>query len=802
MTQSMSSTVLANPHSTGPAASRAWAGIQAVNQRVLRHFDALPGRYASIQHPPSFATPAQCHPGYDILYTSGTTQGLQVIAERFPWMLLSSSSSNTCLQCHQRRPSSIFLYARNAHNSVVGMRNVAKAKGARFVCRTWKELEAMTPQDFDELCLSQPPATVGGSGDNDNNSDNDDIAWCTCPNAPTPCHLLAFPAECNFGGTVVNVPSIVQTARKSAGNWYCLVDIAKAASTGPVSLRSMDADFAVLSFYKLIGSPTGLGALLVKQSACKILLARQGGETSTNKVKSFPFYQGGGSVDIMLPSRDVCVPRSQGLASLRNGTQHFRGIVSLEHGLDELERRGGMHRIHEHSCSLARELTHRLESLEHGNGRRVVVLSGAWANPALRATAGPTVVFNVVRADGSFVGYNEVSKLAGLYHVPIQFRTGCFCNPGACQEALQASEDQALAQYETAGHVCGDHIDLVDGKPTGAIRISFGKDSLWEDMDTLIVFLERTFVNGNASVQSPKSTSSTGPTTVTLSEMYLYPIKSCGGQSVQEWKLDMPSGKLVHDRVFALVDTTGTAIRLQSCPKMTTIEPKIDLERNIMTVSAPGKEDLIIHLMDNSPLHCGENAVQVCGNRCGGQLWGDHRVSEWFSSYLGIQCWLAKFVNGSYKGPNNQTVAVRKKGFANEEALLLISENAVSMLNQVLLHRNQKMVGSRHFRPNLVVKGIEGDHHIEDQWKTVTIRSSGFSFETKGKCARCAMVDFDPYNGSKGKTLQALAQYRRHKGQITFGIFLCAARGIGATDTFYEKEEDIWIQVGQPVDCI
>mmetsp|Transcript_11315 Transcript_11315/g.32507 ORF Transcript_11315/g.32507 Transcript_11315/m.32507 type:complete len:84 (-) Transcript_11315:685-936(-) len=34
------------------------------------------------------------------------------------------------------------------------------------------------------------------------------------------------------------------------------------------------------------------------------------------------------------------------------------------------------------------------------------------------------------------------------------------------------------------------------------------------------------------------------------------------------------------------------------------------------------------------------------------------------------------------------------------------------------------------------------------------------------------MVDYDPRTGKKGRTLRALAKYRRRNGQITFGHFL------------------------------
>jgi uncharacterized protein YcbX len=125
----------------------------------------------------------------------------------------------------------------------------------------------------------------------------------------------------------------------------------------------------------------------------------------------------------------------------------------------------------------------------------------------------------------------------------------------------------------------------------------------------------------------------------------------------------------------------------------------------------------------------------------------------------------------------------------------LISESAVALLNQVLEGQEQRKVGSRHFRPNMVVRPIHenasDNHHIEDDWKRLTLIRNGLTFETRGSCARCAMVDFDPYSGAKGKTLRALASYRRQNGQITFGVFLGACSDQGQQDAYIEEGDEV-----------
>ena len=64
-------------------------------------------------------------------------------------------------------------------------------------------------------------------------------------------------------------------------------------------------------------------------------------------------------------------------------------------------------------------------------------------------------------------------------------RTGCFCNSGACQQYLGLTDEDLMAMYE-GGHVCGDEVDLIHGKPTGSVRISFGYMSSQVEVDTLL----------------------------------------------------------------------------------------------------------------------------------------------------------------------------------------------------------------------------------------------------------------------------------------------------------------------------
>jgi molybdenum cofactor sulfurtransferase len=581
-----------------------------------------------------------------------------------------------------------------------------------------------------------------------------------------------------------------------------MLDLAKAASTDPIDLKALDPDFACISFYKLFGEPTGLGALFVKRSVTNVLM----GQTESHGLDR---YFGGGSVDAVLPGINFAVGRSgpTPLSSLTNGTVHFRGIASLLHGFDELDRVGGMEQIRIHTSSLAWELTRRLKAMRHGNSRPAMVVYGAWANAAVTqmewaSLPGPTIAFNVLRDDGHFVGYNEVSKLAALNQ--IQLRTGCFCNPGACQEALQLSDEQVRNNYLTSNHVCGDHIDIINDKPTGAIRASFGKDSIWEDLDSLVTFLDKSFVNKGMHTTSPSFAPSVSE--VALSELYIFPIKSCSAQRVTQWTMHVDSGRLAFDREFALVDSSGTAMRLQTHPRMSLLQPRIDVQARTMTVKAPGCDDLTVFLDDDQCPNpeVRDSVVQVCGNKCGGRLWGDYEASEWFSSFLGVQCWLARHCGDHYKVAASTDLRSPNVAFANEAPLLLLSERSVETLNEILLSQGQRGVNAKHFRPNLVVRSTSEavsssdglrDVNPEDCWTRLSLRGSTIQLDVVGQCARCSMVDIDPSTGRKGKTLRALADYRRNNGQITFGVFL------RTESREYSTEGVCWIKEGDVLKC-
>lgn len=173
--------------------------------------------------------------------------------------------------------------------------------------------------------------------------------------------------------------------------------------------------------------------------------------------------------------------------------------------------------------------------LAHDNGKPVVEIYGQWRSS--NSSSGPTVAFNIYDCDGSPIGYDEVSRLATLNCPPIQLRTGCFCNPGACQQAILLTNNDLLHNY-ASGHVCGDRKGVLNDKPTGAVRVSLGKDSIWEDVDSLVTFIEKVFVAHHHLSKSQSKCNTTSPDAniyMKIDSLFVFPIKSCHAMKVKRW---------------------------------------------------------------------------------------------------------------------------------------------------------------------------------------------------------------------------------------------------------------------------
>ena len=123
--------------------------------------------------------------------------------------------------------------------------------------------------------------------------------------------------------------------------------------------------------------------------------------------------------------------------------------------------------------------------------------------------------------------------------------------------------------------MCWDDNDIVNGHPTGAVRMSLGLSSSEADVEAVLSFLQRSFLEAQPpDLSAPQA--SPPRISVELKGIWVYPIKSCGGCGQEEWPLG-PNG-LLFDREWALVGEDGDVLTLKKQPHLARIQTHISLQ--------------------------------------------------------------------------------------------------------------------------------------------------------------------------------------------------------------------------------
>jgi selenocysteine lyase/cysteine desulfurase len=388
--------VLGNPHSTNPTSARSTELVERCRRRVLRFFRADPDEYA-------------------LVFTSNASQALKLVGESYPF-----------------QPGDQFLLTFDNHNSVNGIREFDRARGARTVYLP------MTPPDLrvPEEALDSALARV----------------------VPGTRNLFAFPAQSNFSG-VQHPLEWIERARSSG--WDVVLDAAAFVPTNRLDLGRWHPDFVALSFYKMFGYPTGVGALIARREALERLHR--------------PWFAGG-TINVASVQADRFVLAS-GATAFEDGTLDFANIPAVERGLDLLES-VGIETVHRRVMALCGWLLEELLSLRHPGGRPLVRLYG----PPSTEGRGATVAMNLYDVSGRVIDHQLVERSAGARGVSL--RTGCFCNPGAGEVALGLTRQEIEACFP-AGDSRLTYDDLrrcVDPHEAGAVRVSLGLVSNFSDV--------------------------------------------------------------------------------------------------------------------------------------------------------------------------------------------------------------------------------------------------------------------------------------------------------------------------------
>ncbi|ABE30752.1 MOSC domain protein [Paraburkholderia xenovorans LB400] len=283
----------------------------------------------------------------------------------------------------------------------------------------------------------------------------------------------------------------------------------------------------------------------------------------------------------------------------------------------------------------------------------------------------------------------------------------------------------------------------------------------------------------------------------TISELFVYPIKSCAGIALREARL-LATG-LEYDRCWMVTDPAGAMLTQRAYPRMALI--KVEIGADDLVIRAPGMSELRTPLnaarLDAAP------AVQT-------KVWRDAAYgldtgaasAAWFSAFLGVPARLLRFDPGHERivDPDyTDSVGGATTYFTDGFPLLVIGQASLDDLNTRLNSKGAPAIPIDRFRPNVVLTGL--DAYEEDYVETLSVNGDAgenVQLQLVKPCSRCPMPTIDQAKGAPdpdwpNEPTDTMSVYRanpQRNGAITFGNNALVASGAGQ-----------WLRVGQSVEA-
>jgi selenocysteine lyase/cysteine desulfurase len=371
---------------------------------------------------------------YLAIFTPNASGALKLVGESYPF------------------PGGRYLLTFDNHNSVNGIREFAHARGA----------------DVTYIPIALPDMRV----------DDSQLERELSHPVKNRNNLFAYPAQSNFSSVKHPLDWIERAHRYG---WDVLLDAAAFVPTSQLDLSAVKPDFVSLSFYKMFGYPTGIGALIARKEALGKLHRPwfAGGTITVASVQGDKYYM------------------ADGASAFEDGTIDYLNIPAVEIGLKHLEAIG-YDVIGERVRSLTGWLLDNLTSMKHGNGVPLVRVYG----PTNLEGRGGAVTVNFYDENNQPLDHRFIEQKAN--EVNISLRTGCFCNPGAGEIALEISRVELDVCFTQPGHeerlTVDDFRSCIDGKSSGAVRISVGMVTNFSDIQGFLAFARGLSAKSNVNL--------------------------------------------------------------------------------------------------------------------------------------------------------------------------------------------------------------------------------------------------------------------------------------------------------------
>ncbi|HQF57180.1 MAG TPA: aminotransferase class V-fold PLP-dependent enzyme [Candidatus Magasanikbacteria bacterium] len=344
--------LLGNPHSGHEPSLRAAEEIEAAREAVLQFLNADPKEY-------------------EVIFTSGATEAIRL------------------LEHYNFGVGGQLLLTADNHNSINGLRETAKRSGAIFTYAPIKGVGEGLVLDTQELTrlLNYPRSRYGN-------------------------RLFAYPAKSNYSGNLHSLHWVDYAHRRG---WDVLLDAAAFLANDQLDLSQVKPDFVPISFYKLFGFPTGVGALVIHRRMF----------TKLHK-KWFT----GGPIMLVSVQRDFFVPDARGATRYEDGSPNFGMIGAVKNGLDFLNSLGGDRKAH--AVAIANDVWDILYETKENSNAQIIIHT---------PRGNDIIAFSVVK-DGKIINpglFEKMTSDRGFF-----VRVGCFCNPGVNEKIHGYSVDEVI----------------------------------------------------------------------------------------------------------------------------------------------------------------------------------------------------------------------------------------------------------------------------------------------------------------------------------------------------------------------
>ncbi|KAF5344202.1 hypothetical protein D9756_011329 [Leucocoprinus leucothites] len=362
---------------------------------------------------------------YDIIFTPNGTGGLKLVGEAFPF-----TAGDT------------FVLSADSHDSVNGVRQYALDKGATVVYIPTLRQGGLDPDTARALLAQHAPRGSGAKA------------------------LFILTVQSNATNSKMDISLIKYAAERG---YSTMVDPVALVPTTPFSISDSGADAMTVSFSKMFGYSTGLGALIAKKTLLMEVLQRPwfgGGTTNLVQLSFLPYFDQirDGTINFIMTK---CITRGLNLIS---SYQPYTGIriSTIIHHMWEI-----------------------VPTIVHDSGNRGRVAEIVSRPPSPRVTeVGKYAETGSLTALLFYDNQNNLLPLSFIEFAAVKsniaLRVGMAANPGGVVAMMGLQREMEELDPDIGSK---EEWERQLGRELGVVRISWGLISNFQDVWNVLQFI-------------------------------------------------------------------------------------------------------------------------------------------------------------------------------------------------------------------------------------------------------------------------------------------------------------------------